>query len=85
MDKQEETKEKICDTLIGKKRYLNLTDLFAIRCKKCNSDDVYLSSDECEECGSFISAECNKCGLAYNYHDFKNLTEDEIRQLLSNK
>jgi len=57
------------------KRRLELTDLFKIVCKKCNSDNVYLYVEECVECGSFINAECNNCKSKYHYHDFKLIEE----------
>lgn len=43
------------------KRFLYLTDLFEIKCKKCNSTDVVLSSKYCYECGTHISGKCNNC------------------------
>ncbi len=56
-------------------RYLRLTDLFEIKCKKCNSSDIDLTGDYCEECGNTITANCNTCGNKYNYHDFKYIEE----------
>ena len=67
-------------------RYLYLIDLFEIRCKKCNSIDVDLSSENCSECGNCISAECNNCDSKYDYHDFKQInieydkSGDEIKK-----
>ena len=55
------------------KRFLRLTDLFEIKCKKCGSTDVDLSADTCEECGHTIDAYCNKCKSQYKYHDFKKI------------
>jgi DNA-directed RNA polymerase subunit RPC12/RpoP len=55
------------------KRYLNLKDLFVIRCKSCGSTDIDLSVDACYECGNGINAECNKCGKEFLGHDFKKI------------
>ena len=54
-------------------RYTNLEDYFTITCRKCGSTDVWLHSEECGECGTYINAECNKCGAKYDYHDFKQV------------
>lgn len=59
--------------MLSHKRFQNLKDLFEVRCKKCNSTDVDLSSHACRECGTIIEAECNNCNSKYNYHDFKQI------------
>jgi hypothetical protein len=82
-NKQEETKEKICDILMEKKRYLDCKDFFTIKCKKCGSEDIGLMANHCDECGDYIDVCCNQCGLEYNYHDFKQMSDIEIKQLLN--
>jgi len=57
------------------KRFLKLTDLFTITCKKCNSNNIDLIPSSCDECGDIISAICNSCGSKYDYHDFKMIEE----------
>jgi hypothetical protein len=54
-------------------RFLHLTDLFEIKCKRCGSTDVVLTSENCHECGTSIVGECNKCGLKYDYHNFTQI------------
>lgn len=54
-------------------RYIELKDLFDVICKKCGSTDVDLTADSCPDCGDSVSANCNKCGTEYKYHDFKKI------------
>jgi len=54
-------------------RFVNLTDLFEIKCKRCGSTDVDLSPNSCGECGDYIEANCNNCNLRYDYHSFLNI------------
>ena len=54
-------------------RFEKYTDKFKIVCRKCDSEDVCLGVDECGECGNTTYIECNKCGEAYHYHDFKEI------------
>jgi len=55
------------------KRFQKFDDLFIVRCKNCNSEDVDLTPEECSECGLTIKAECNNCGQTYDYHSFKKI------------
>lgn len=57
-------------------RFLTLEDLFEVKCKKCNSNDVSLYASHCDECGDIISGECNNCHSKYDYHDFKRIDEN---------
>jgi ribosomal protein L37E len=52
------------------RRYQRLSDFITVTCNRCGSADVDLSSDECSQCGSEISSECNACHAKYEYHDF---------------
>lgn len=54
-------------------RFLRLEDLFTVTCNRCGSTDVDLWAEECGECGTNITATCNKCNLKYNYHNFKQI------------
>ena len=67
-------------------RSLHLTDLFEIKCKRCGSINVDISSSECDVCGSTIEIECNNCNLKYDYHDFKQIgvTYDNKGKEISN-
>ena len=51
-------------------RSVYLSDLFEIKCKRCNSTDVYITVDVCHECGNSINCECNRCGLRFDSYDF---------------
>jgi len=55
------------------KRFLKLSDLFEVRCKKCNSTKVSLSAQDCHECGDYVTGECDSCDSRYDYHDFKEI------------
>jgi len=57
-------------------RYTKPKDKFIIKCRKCNSEDVDITSDQCEECGSIIIVSCNSCDNKYDYHDFEMIEED---------
>jgi len=56
-------------------RFLEMKDLFEIKCKKCGSSDVKLYAHECSECGMLIDTSCNNCGSIYKYHDFKEIDD----------
>ena len=59
------------------KRFMNLKDFCIITCKKCGSEDVDLTAEDCPECGFIIKSECNNCGQKYDYHDFKQIEVNE--------
>lgn len=68
---------------LKEKRFLNLTDFFLIKCKRCGSENIEISVEECSECGDSVKGECNDCHLEYKYHNFAKLTEEEIKYKLS--
>lgn len=69
----DEVWKKVFQPLKEDKRFLRLEDLFTITCNKCGSKDVDIHAEECHECGTTLSAECNKCNSKYDYHDFKQI------------
>lgn len=56
-------------------RYLQLKDLFEIKCRKCGSNDIDINGEDCHECGVCINAECNNCNSKYDYHKFIQIIE----------
>ena len=56
-------------------RYLRLTDLFTVTCRRCGGTDVDLLADACDQCGNSVVAECNACGQRFDGHDFLTTTD----------
>jgi predicted amidophosphoribosyltransferase len=54
-------------------RPLRLDDLFRVTCILCGSSKVTLTAEGCEDCGAFVNAECDECGVGFDYHAFKTI------------
>ena len=50
------------------KAYVTFEDRFKVVCKKCGSEKVDISVDECKEKYNYqLSAYCNNCKTKFNY------------------
>ncbi len=58
-----------------KKIFIELKDLFEVKCKKCGSIDVELTTEQFDEGDHTVMAKCGKCDNKYDYHDFKKVEE----------